>query len=507
MKPLDSLYSIRLTDNLQDARRIIAGLEGRKGDYAPRTPHERSLMGGADARIETERTQIAISALGALAEQMGGLNNLRKTLLVVTEGFEAPARRRGQEYLTTIDSAIRSANRANVSIYPIDPRPASAAHDTSNQTIPSLADETMRSLADETDGRLTANALGSEQLAGAILAAVADADAYYMLTYRSAHREDGKFHQVEVRVKRARVQVRARSGYWAPPANDRLGAELLARGSGPPVIRLAPPRRISPLIQPWFGLSLGDDGKTRVTFVWEPSAAVPGDRVRTTAARLELTVLGTGDEVVFQGPVLPTGPGMVVAPGSEPPRAVFDTEPGPLRLRMKIQDASASGGRFRRARDHRPRFEREGRDRHARISSSAQRARVPHARQRSGSGAGLLAPVQPDRAPAGPVPRVFARRPAAIGLGAAAEPHGTADADARSPAGGQRRTRDRYHARRPGDRRLSAGARGHEPCGEDHGSARFSGDELDRLRAQGLRLYAYIPRIRVTVATRLIATM
>lgn len=332
MKPLDSLYSIRLTDDRQDARRIIASLEGRKGDYAPRTAYERSLMAGSTGRIEIERTQVAISALNALAEQMGSLNNFRKTLLVVTEGFDAPARHRGQEYLATIDSAIRSANRANVAIYPVDPRPASEGDGTAN--------EVLRALADETDGRLVTNAPAVAELASAIRAAVADANGYYMLTYRSKHKEDGKFHPVEVRAKRARVQVRARSGYWAPSADDRLGAELLARGSGPPVIRLDPPRRISPLIQPWFGWSLGSEGKTRVTFVWEPSIAVPGDRARPSAARLNLTVLGAGDAVVFEGPVLPTGPGMVEAPGSEPLRAVFDAAPGPLRLRMKIQDAS-----------------------------------------------------------------------------------------------------------------------------------------------------------------------
>ncbi|MDO8794573.1 MAG: VWA domain-containing protein [Vicinamibacterales bacterium] len=332
MKPLDSLYSIRLTDNVQDARRIIAGLEGRKGDYTPRTAYERSYMAGSTDRIETERTQVAISALNALAEQMGSLSNVRKTLVVVTEGFDAPARRRGQEYLATIDSAIRSANRANVAIYPIDPRPASEGDGSPN--------EALRSLADETDGRIVTDAPAVAELVSAIRAAVAEADGYYMLTYRSKHKEDGTFHPVEVRVKRERVQVRARSGYWAPSANDRLGAELLARGSGAPVVRLDPPRRISPLIQPWFGLSLGNDGKTRMTFVWEPSIAVPGDRARPIAARLELTVFGAGDAVVFEGPVLPTGPGRVEAAGSEPLRAVFDAAPGPLRLRMKIQDAS-----------------------------------------------------------------------------------------------------------------------------------------------------------------------
>jgi Ca-activated chloride channel family protein len=331
MKPLDSLFAIRLTDDRQDARRIIAGLEGRKGDYAARTAYERSFMTGSTDRIETLRTQVAVSALNALAERMGSLNDLRKTLLVVTEGFDPPARRRGQEYLATIDSAVRSANRANVAIYPIDPRPTPA--DTPNVALASLADET--------NGRTVANPAGVVEPAAAIRAAVGDADGYYMLTYRSKHQEDGKFHPVEVRVKRARVQVRARSGYWAPSASDRLGAELLARGSEPPVIPLAPARRISPLIQPWFGLSRGSDGKTRVTFVWEPSIAVPGDRARrATAARLELTALGAGDAVVFQGPVLPTGPGMIEAAGREPLRAVFEVLPGPLRLRMKIQDAS-----------------------------------------------------------------------------------------------------------------------------------------------------------------------
>jgi hypothetical protein len=136
------------------------------------------------------------------------------------------------------------------------------------------------------------------------------------------------------------VQVRARSGYWTSSANDRLVAELLARPAGPSVIPLDLPRHLSPLIQPWFGVSRGDDGKTRVTFVWEPSAPVPGDRPRPVAAKLELTALGAGDAVLFQGPVSPTGPGRIETAGNDPLRAVFDAPPGSLRLRMKIEDAS-----------------------------------------------------------------------------------------------------------------------------------------------------------------------
>lgn len=336
MKPLDSLFTIRLTDDRAKARRIIAGFEGRKGDHTPRTPYEEKFMIGSPARIEAARSQVTISALNALAVHMATLNGVRKTLFVVSEGLDPQPRRRGQEHLATIESVVRSANRGNVSIYPIDPRPASAGNDGPD---PGSA---LRPLARDTDGRTLGRAPQTEDpagLAAAIRAAAADATSYYVLSYRSAHEEDGAFHPVQVRVTRPGVRVRARSGYWAPSADDRLSAELLAEAARPrAAVPLEPARRSSPLIRPWFGLSLGSDDLMRVTFVWEPSPAVPGEPLGPTASRIDLTVLGEGDNVLFQGPVLPTGPGMVQTPGREPARAVFVTEPGQLRLRMKIED-------------------------------------------------------------------------------------------------------------------------------------------------------------------------
>jgi hypothetical protein len=118
-------------------------------------------------------------------------------------------------------------------------------------------------------------------------------------------------------------------------------ANLLARASAPPPpLKIEPARHISPLIQPWFGVSKGSSGKTRVSFVWEPSLRVPGDRSLRTPTRLVLTALGGDDSVLFEGPVRPTGPGTMEEADGMPVRAVFDVPPGRLRLRMRVEDAS-----------------------------------------------------------------------------------------------------------------------------------------------------------------------
>jgi hypothetical protein len=94
------------------------------------------------------------------------------------------------------------------------------------------------------------------------------------------------------------------------------------------------------LIRPWFGMARGTNGKTRVTFVWEPATRVPGDRRQPLATRLVLTAKTGDGKVLFEGPLAPTGPAMVDDPAATPSKAAFDVAPGRLRLRMAIQDAA-----------------------------------------------------------------------------------------------------------------------------------------------------------------------
>lgn len=330
MKPLDSLLAIKLSTDRDAARSIVAGFSGRKGDYEARTSYERNFMAGTPARIESARTQVAWSALNALATHLGSLNDRRKTLIVVSNGLIRGEHVRG-EAMPTFDTVVRAANRSNVSMYAVDPREGPDADSGASSLLPSLAAET--------DGRSIEGDLDA-----GLARAADDAASYYLLTYRAAPAEDGKFHSVDVRVVRKGVDVRARKGYYAPSPDDALRAALLAHLNEPKVTRPPEPApHVSTLIRPWFGMALGPSGHTRVTFLWEPAVRVPGDRGRRDVSRLVLTALAADGAVLFENTVLPTGPGVVDlkdVPGATPVRAVFDAAPGRLRLRMSIQDAA-----------------------------------------------------------------------------------------------------------------------------------------------------------------------
>lgn len=329
MKPLDSLFAIRLTRDRDAVRRAIETFEGRKGDYTARNAYERDFIAGTPARIDVARRQVALSAINALAVHLGSLTDRRKTLIVAAESVGRSERRRGQEDLPTLDTIIRSANRSNVAVYPFDPRAASG---------PEPAAEGLRRLAEETDG----GAIAADAAPG-LRRVSADSSAYYLLSFRTAHPDDGQFRELQARVKRAGAVVRARKGYWTASPDEALRAALIATANAPKVVApLEPAPHASTLIRPWFGMARGEGGRTRVTFVWEPAARVPGDRVRRPVSKLVFQARSPDGAVLFEGPVAPTGPSAIDEPAAAPARVVFDAPPGRLRLRMSIQDAAST---------------------------------------------------------------------------------------------------------------------------------------------------------------------
>jgi VWFA-related protein len=324
MRPLDSLFAIRLTRDRDRNRQAILDFGGRQGDYTPRNNYERDYIAGAPARIEQLRAQVTTSALNALALHVGNLDSdARKTLIIVSENLPRADRRRGLEGLPTIDTVTRSANRYNVAVYVVDPRedPTGAA---------AAESDILRSLAASTNGQSIVNV---SDLVEAMRPIASDSSAYYLLRYNTTW-ADGKFHDVQVRVKKPGIAVRTRKGYWALPSDDDVRAALLRPRA--PVV-LEPARHISPYIRPWFGATRGPQGQTHVTFVWEPAGRVPGTK-QPIAAHVVLKALAADGTSLFEGSVLPTGPLGPELLAESRARAEFDAPPGNLRLRMSIED-------------------------------------------------------------------------------------------------------------------------------------------------------------------------
>lgn len=323
LRPLDSLLTIALTDDRAALHGVIDKFEGRRGDYEPRTAFERSYILGDRGRADEQRAQSTWSTLNALTLHLANLGAGRSSLLLVSEQADPVVRRRGFESLPTSTSVTRTANRSNVSIYVFDPRDKNQ-----RAASPDEGPNLLGVLADDTDGMTIS---GPETVDAGLRQMLADASSYYLLSYRSARSRDGIFHAVDVRVTRPGVKVRARKGYWAPTPDEIQRANMLAHANDPPpAIKLQPARHVSQTIRPWFGVSRAANGKTRVTFVWEPARVVPGDRRVKIAAHVQMKAVGSDGATAFDGQV------------AERAAAVFDVPPGRTTFEMSIEDAAAN---------------------------------------------------------------------------------------------------------------------------------------------------------------------
>jgi VWFA-related protein len=385
MYPLEPIASVRFSRNHDAVRRGIERFQGRKFDYTPKNEFEERYAYYPTEVVERIRNQVSMGAIRSLISRMGALKEGRKALMLVSEGYSNnlppqmrnpvaalggmgnPASRdpnaglndpnefRAQAFgsfdmLNDLREIYSAASRANVAIYPIDPRGLATAEFDISDNINTQIDrsylsatmDTLRVLAEETDGRAIVN---RNDLTIAMKQIVRDSSSYYLLGYNSTlAAADGKFHEITVRVKRPGVQVRARKGYWA------LTREDVARATAPP--KPEPPKAVEAalaainvptrtrLIRTWLGAGRGENGRTAMTFVWEPSPRVPGDRNPDQAARVMLTAVGPDGGPLYRGRV-PAGAGTPPAAPAGPARVTFAAPPGKIQLRLSVEGAGS----------------------------------------------------------------------------------------------------------------------------------------------------------------------
>jgi VWFA-related protein len=400
MYPLSPVSDLTFTRNHDLVMGAINNFEGRKFDYTPRNQIEQGYMRYSTDQIERIRNDVVMGALQGLSVRLGSLREGRKSVIFVSEGFTAmlpPQMRRadasapadpiqtaiasgaqdssreitaewfGQtDVYSRMRDVIDSANRNNTSFYSLDPR-GLAPFEYGFDDLPSgpppsfatdsralrMTQDTLRSLSEETDGKAIVNRNTLEQ---GLTQVVRDSSYYYLLGYTSQAANDGKFHQITVRVKKRDVNVRARRGFWAITPDDAIKVAKPTPEVAKPVqtalASISTSVQAGKYVRTWVGTERGDGGKTRVTLVWEPLTFPPGDR-REPAGRVSLLAATAAGDLVYRGraperPIVPspttgslgsTGP-TVAAAAPAPQRLTFDAAPGKVELRLTVEGAT-----------------------------------------------------------------------------------------------------------------------------------------------------------------------
>ncbi len=388
MYPLESLDSVRMTRDHAAIEKALEQFTGRKYDYEPKNAFEEKYADYPTETVERIRVQVALSALKAFIIHLGGLKEARKALLLVSEGYTymVPPQMRSDnaqvpgieshsspllgvndpnEQLagflagSQLDDDLRdiydTANRNNVAIYAIDPRGLAGSDFDIADNISSQiggqylqqTQDTLRSLSEQTEGRAIVN---RNDIAPGLKQIVSDESAYYLIGYDSSNAPtDGKFHQISVRVKRPDVQVRARRGYWAITPGNAARLKAPARPGPPPGVTQALAAVDVPvrahLIESWLGTSRGADGKTKVTFVWQPTPrpGVPGRTPDADDAPAQVSIMAVGDDGTpyYRGRV----PEQLPKAGTPAPagsRVSFDVPPGTMHMRLEVDSPDQS---------------------------------------------------------------------------------------------------------------------------------------------------------------------
>ena len=392
MYPLTPLDAVQMTRNHESIVAAIERFEGRKYKYEPRNLFEQQYAEYPTSVVERIRNEVSLSGLRALVTHLGGLREGRKALILVSEGYtnylppqlrdrfagvpgsgdpsqlnplagDSPLEQTSAvfadlEIMRDLRYVFNAANRGNTAIYAVDPRGLAVSEfDLSQPSIGIRTDaqalrmtiDTLRTLAEETDGRAIVN---QNEVGPGLRQMVRDSSTYYLIGYNSTQApSDGEFHEIKVRVKRDGIRVRARKGYWALTVDDVARASAAALDPGPPseveeaLAAIVEPRR-GRFVRTWVGSARGDDGRTRVTFVWEAVPLVPGER-REELGRVALTASNDAGDPYYRGRI-PDAAGGTSArdagasrqSGPSPPssgRVTFDVAPGQMHMMIAVE--------------------------------------------------------------------------------------------------------------------------------------------------------------------------
>jgi VWFA-related protein len=369
-------------------RNRIATIDPKEMLYEQCYPNDKAV---ATAMKERRREKLTLDALQDLIIHLQGIRDERKAILTVSEGWRLfqpdrnladrggsdvpnrlgrvfdPQGRRAADVsatgvdksecdadrivLANIDDAQRmrelteSANRGNVTFYPVYPRGLAVFDsDIGPDRPPSLQQDganlrsrqdSLRGLAVDTDGTSIIN---TNDIEGGISRIVADLSSYYLLGYESTNSKlDGKFRSITVRVKRPDVKVRARRGYRGLTADEVMtrtdrGTPGAATANLTPAVVVNPRAPFRLRSTAWTS-DAGGSLSASLWLVGELDYATRKDLAWSNGASADISVVaGNGDRVAsLQVPFATSDGGFTVKVPTEKTLA-----PGDYAVRVRI---------------------------------------------------------------------------------------------------------------------------------------------------------------------------
>lgn len=368
--PLTPIAAATFSRNHDGTADAILKFSGRKYDYQPKNDYEQQYANAPPEVMEQMRNELTIRALTSACVFMGSMREGRKLILFVSEGMTATlpagvrtagtpimqrpptgtdpgstqAFFREADLMSRMRDIFGAATRNNTSIYTMDPRGlatsefgvADQVSMEADRQVLQVAIDSLRTIADQTDGKAIVN---RNDPLPELKKMVKELSAYYLLGYTSTvTARDGRFHPIQVRVKRPNVEIKARKGYWAL-TEDEARAMSAAPKPGPTTEVANALEELASVVEPstrkatsyLLASAKGTGEQSRVTLVWEIRAAAqdPADKVSQIAATITTAV---GDEV-YKG-TLSADPA-----ARQAGKVTFDAPPGTLKLRMVSQNA------------------------------------------------------------------------------------------------------------------------------------------------------------------------
>jgi VWFA-related protein len=243
------------TNNRQLALKAIDVAMGGKAESSTQAALQDYYMnqglpgGGSNANAafnEMQRYNNARNTLRTLrniADFMNGTRGRRKAVVFLSEGInydvtDQISNRYAADVQREFRDLIAAATRANVNVYSVDPRGVTSGMEdaieiggfTADPTLSAtnlinemrLEHDSLRVVAEETGGFAVLNQNDFRTGFSRILE---DNSSYYVLGYYPANdKRDGRFRNVQVKVLKPGLRVRARRGYVAPTAAKKAEA-------------------------------------------------------------------------------------------------------------------------------------------------------------------------------------------------------------------------------------------------------------------------------------------